>query len=315
MVEHLEPELLRTFLEALAAGGVMRAAARVGRTRSAVSLQMRRLQDSVGRPLFRKVGRRLELTATGEELATWARRLIALNDQALAALRGEQAPELLRVGAPQDIMERWLPPVLARFSATRPAIRLELLVDHSRNLAEAWRAGRLDLCVRFAAGSEDGERFLSSAAVDLYAARTFRWNGREPLPLVLLEPPCVFRATLLRALDAAAIPWRVAVSSPGVSAMWAAVRAGLGVTARATFAVPAGARRWRPPGLDPLPRAALTLEGGEARGEPLRALRAEIERELRAQLTRGGARRAAPGTAGRSGGTARRRRRGRPRRG
>ena len=286
MVEHLEPELLRTFLEALDAGGVMRAAARVGRTRSAVSLQMRRLQQTVGRPLFRKVGRKLELTPAGESLATWARRLIALNDEALAALREQDAPELLRVGAPQDVMERWLPPVLARFAAAHPAVRLELLVDHSRVLAEAWRGGRLDICVRFAAGPDTGGRALGSSPINLLAGRTFRWSGREPLPLVVLETPCLFRALLQQALDAAAIPWRIAASAPGVSAMWAAVQAGLGVTARVAVAVPPGARPWRLPGLAPLPRATLALDGGETRGETLRALRVEIERELRAQLTR-----------------------------
>ncbi len=290
MIEHLEPELLRTFLEALSAGGVMRAAPRVGRTRSAVSLQMRRLQEAVGRPLFRKVGRKLELTPTGEALATWARRLVALNDEALAALRGEEAPELIRIGAPQDVMERWLPRVLGRFVAARPAVRLELLVDHSRLLAEAWRGGRLDLCVRFAAGPDAGQRPLGSAPIELFAARSFRWNGREPLPLVVLEAPCLFRATLQHALDAAGIPWRIASSSPGVSAMWAAVLAGLGVTARVALVVPRAARRWRPAGLDALPRATLTLDGGETRGGAVRALRSEIERELRARLRAGTAR-------------------------
>jgi DNA-binding transcriptional LysR family regulator len=312
MVEHLEPALLRTFLEALAAGGVMRAAPRVGRTRSAVSLQMRRLRQTVGRPLFRKVGRKLELTAAGEALAGWARRLIALNDEALAALRGQDAPELLRLGAPQDVMEGWLPRVLARFTATRPAVRLELMVDHGRVLSEAWRGGRLDLCVRFAAG-RDADRAAGGAPIELFAARSFRWNPGEPLPLVVLESPCLFRGILLQALDAAAIPWRIAVSSPGVSAMWAAVRAGLGVTARVAFAVPPGARRWQTPGLGPLPRATLTVDGGETRGDASRALRAEIEREVGAQLRRA-APRGAPGTTARNGGTARRRPRGRPRR-
>src|SRR6516164_4726672 len=103
MAQHLDPELLRTLVAAVDAGGLMRAAARVGRTRSAVSLQMRRLQELIGRPLFRKVGRGLLLTATGEELLGYARRLLQLNDEALASLRAESPPELVRVGAPQDV--------------------------------------------------------------------------------------------------------------------------------------------------------------------------------------------------------------------
>ena len=126
-MDYLDPELLRTFLEAIDAGGVMRAAARVGRTRSAVSLQMQRLQQAVGQPLFHKFGRKLELTEAGEMLVGWARRLLGLNAEALAALRNTRSLERVRLGAPQDIVERWLPPVLARFSKAHPELELELL--------------------------------------------------------------------------------------------------------------------------------------------------------------------------------------------
>src|SRR5260370_12226396 len=131
MPDHLDPELLRTLLAAVDAGGLMRAAARVGRTRSAVSLQMRRLQEQIGRPLVRKVGRGLQLTPTGDELVGYARRLLQLNDEALARLRAEAPPELVRVGAPQDVAERWLPAALGRFARAHPHARLELRVDHS----------------------------------------------------------------------------------------------------------------------------------------------------------------------------------------
>jgi len=286
MVEHLDPELLRTFLAAVEAGGVMRAAARIGRTRSAVSLQMQRLQESVGRPLFHKVGRKLQLTPTGEALNGWARRILTLNDEALASLRDVAAPELLRIGAPQDVVERWLPPVLARFAQKFPQTRLELVVGHSRALLQQLEEGRLDLAIRFKLSDETAGRRLGSARVRLYAAPSFTWREGEPLPLVLLEAPCVFRTELLQGLDAAQLPWRVAVTCPGVSALWASVAAGLGVTARAGVALPRGVRPFRLPQLKALPRATLTLQGAEGRGGALQALRRELEVELRSQLSK-----------------------------
>ncbi|HTU60897.1 MAG TPA: LysR substrate-binding domain-containing protein, partial [Polyangiales bacterium] len=255
-------------------------------TRSAVSLQMQRLQDSVGRPLFHKVGRQLQLTPTGEALSGWAQRILTLNDEALASLRDVSVAELIRIGAPQDIVERWLPPVLSRFAAKYPDARLELLVGHSRALAQLLDEGRLDLTIRFKLGDDVAGKRLGSARVQLYAARDFTWREGEPLPLVLLEAPCVFRTELLAALDAAQLPWRVAVTSPGVSALWASVAAGLGVTARVGVALPRGIRAFRLPQLKALPRATLSLQGAEGRGGALRALRRELETELRAQLSK-----------------------------
>jgi DNA-binding transcriptional LysR family regulator len=284
MSEELELSLLRTFLEAIDAGGVMRAASRVGRTRSAVSLQMRRLENRVGRPLFQKVGRRLELTPAGEALNGWARRLLTLNDEALAALRDADTPERIRIGAPQDVVERFLPPILGRFAARSPLARLELVVDHSRVLAELAREGKLDLSVRFSAMEEAAGKRIGSARVRFFASPSFAWNGRDALPLVLLEPPCVFRSMLLDALDGAGIPWRVAVICPGVSALWASVAAGLGVTARADIAVPRAVRRFRLPQQLTLPSVALTIHGGETRGVAVRGLRTDIELALRSWL-------------------------------
>jgi DNA-binding transcriptional LysR family regulator len=287
MPDHLDPELLRTFLAAVDAGGLMRAAARVGRTRSAVSLQMRRLQELIGRPLFRKVGRGLQLTSTGDELVGYARRLLQLNDEALASLRAESPPELVRVGAPQDVAERWLPAALGRFARAHPQARLELRVDHSRALLELARSAQLDLCVHFAIGEEAEGLRLGAATMAFLAARRFTVADDEPLPLVLLAAPCAFRGAALAALDEAGRAWRIAVTAPSLSVLWAATAAGLGVTARAMVAVPASLRSLgRAAALPRLPGATLALYGGEAGSAALRALRREIADELRARLGR-----------------------------
>jgi DNA-binding transcriptional LysR family regulator len=290
MAQHLDPELLRTLVAAVDAGGLMRAAARVGRTRSAVSLQMRRLQELIGRPLFRKVGRGLLLTATGEELLGYARRLLQLNDEALASLRAESPPELVRVGAPQDVAERWLPAALGRFARAHAQARLELRVDHSRALLQLARAGQLDLCVHFAIDEPAEGLRLGTAATTFLAARRFTradLADDEPLPLVLLEAPCAFRGAALRALDEAGRAWRIAVTAPSLSVLWAATAAGLGVTARAMVAVPAALRvLGRAAALPKLPAATLALYGGEAGSPALRALRGEVAAELKSRLGR-----------------------------
>jgi DNA-binding transcriptional LysR family regulator len=280
-------DVLRTFLEAVDSGSLARAAARVGRTPSAVSLQMRRLQELVEPPLFRKAGRGLALTPGGELLAGYARRLLALNAQALAALREEPPPEVLRVGAPQDVAERWLPAALGRFARGHAELRLELRVDHGAALAELQRRGQLDLCVRFALGEGEAFTTLGALPTSFLAARSFILPRGEPLPLALLEAPCVFRRAALQALDAASMPWRIAVSASSVSVLWSAVAAGLGVTARAAIAAPASLRALGPrQGLPALPQVTLSLCGGESGSPALRALRSEIAAELSARLRR-----------------------------
>ena len=121
-VETLDLELLRTLSLVQETGTLARASRRVGRTLSAVSLQLKRLEAQCGRPLFRKVGRRLELNAEGERVLAAGRRMLALNDQLLESLRTDEAETRLRLGVPQDVAERWLPEALARFSRARPRV-------------------------------------------------------------------------------------------------------------------------------------------------------------------------------------------------
>lgn len=206
-----------------------------------------------------------------------------LNDEALAALRQELAPEVIRIGAPQDVAERWLPPALARFARAHREVRFELRVDHSRALLGLVREGKLDLCACFGLAEDVGGQELGSAPVTFFAASSFTVEHGEPLPLVLLEAPCVFRTAALQALDAVGRSWRVAVSTPSVAALWAAVSAGLGVTARVPIAVPRGVRPLRQGSLPGLSRASLTLHG-EGGTPTARTLKREVAAELKTRL-------------------------------
>lgn len=280
-VETLDLELLRTLSLVQETGTLARASRRVGRTLSAVSLQLKRLEAQCGRPLFRKVGRRLELNAEGERVLAAGRRMLALNDQLLESLRTDEAETRLRLGVPQDVAERWLPEALARFSRARPRVQLEVRVETNLVLRQLLADGGLDLAVTF---DRNGGPLPSEIELPVrwLAHPDFSWDPSTPLPLVLFEPPCTFRRMALEALDRAGLAWRVSFSSPSLSGLWAAVSAGLGVTVRTELATPPRVVPLRSSRLPALPPLAF---GVEVAGEPpsrtveeLRGLLAELLR-------------------------------------
>jgi DNA-binding transcriptional LysR family regulator len=277
--------LLHTFVATAEAGGLVRAAARVGLTPSAASLQMRRLQDQAGCELLRKDGRRLTPTPAGERLLSYARRLLQLDEEAHAALRDDAAAGLVRLGAPQDVAERWLPSELARFARGRPAVRLEVAIASSASLREDLARGRLDLALFFGGDETPGAAHLGELPLEWLATPTLpRPAPGAPLPLVLFEPPCGFRAAALASLDAAGIPWRVTLTSPSLTGLWAAAAAGLGVTARTPLGAPAAlAPVGERLGLPRLPPVRLWLQRGST-GTAAAALGDVLEDGLRTRL-------------------------------
>jgi len=224
----LPTELLRSFVAIVETGSMQQATERVFVTQSALSLQMRRLEDIVRQPLFHRQGRRLRVTTAGEHLLTTARQMLAMNDRVLAALQGQALSGTVRIGLNQDFSEMFLPGVLRDFVARHPEVQLHVRVGGSQELLDALRADQLDvvLCVR-----EAGEP-------NMIKTGSMEWLGDARLldypvlPLALLEPPCIFRAAALRALEAAGRPCRIIVESASLSGVRAAVQAGLAVTCR-----------------------------------------------------------------------------------
>src|SRR5262249_4910773 len=136
ILANLDMDVLRTLAVAMDLGGFAKAADRLGRSQSAVSLQMRKLEDRVGRPLVCRPGRGLSLTDSGEVILDYARRILALNDQALSAARGVAIEGAVRFGVPQDLGDAWLPPILARFTRAYPSVVLEAHVERTGRLLE-----------------------------------------------------------------------------------------------------------------------------------------------------------------------------------
>ena len=240
----LDLATLRTLVTAVDLGGFGRAAEKLHLSPSAVSLQLRALEDRLGTAIFQRVGRKQELTQAGERLLGYARHMLELNADAVGAVRGEQLEGRVHLGVPHDFAEAWLPSTLAAFAAAHPGTSLELSVDQSGPLVEGVREGGIDLALAFESDGGLGGSLLGAFPTYWFAAEGVAGPGAPgPLPLLTLEAPCVFRRRMIAALDAAHIPWRIAVTARSVSALWAAARAGLGWVARPAIHVPAELRR------------------------------------------------------------------------
>ncbi len=230
MAVNLPTELLRSFAAIVDSGSMLRATERVFVTQSALSLQMKRLEDIVQVQLFRRDGRRLELTPAGTALLEFTRELLAVNDRAVAALTGDTLNGPARIGFVQDFAETLLGGVLARFAELNPDTQLQVRVGGSAELLQLLASDRMDvvLCM----GAEDDPAAVQTAPMQWLGAQDLA--ARDPVPLAVLELPCRFRDASIAALEAAGRPYRIALETPSLSALRAAVTSGLGVTSRTT---------------------------------------------------------------------------------
>ncbi|WP_175665672.1 LysR substrate-binding domain-containing protein [Burkholderia ambifaria] len=265
---------LRSLVAGVDLGSFAKAADRVARSSSAVSAQIRKLEEQAGTPLFVKAGRGLALTDAGDAMLRYARRMIELNDEAAAAVRGVNLDGWVRVGLQEDFGEAILPDVLGRFARAHPKVRIEARVARNAELLERLDANQLDLALVW--GDPASATLVSRAGIDSDAIaqvpmqwiaavgaagfgmpdgggpadaaddgdaslRVMRESG-EPLPLVVFDRPCRFFGAATDALDRAGVPWRVAFTTPSLAGLWAAAAAGLGLTVRSHYGLPASVR-------------------------------------------------------------------------
>lgn len=240
MLSNLDLDALRTLVIAQDLGGFGRAAAQLGRTPSAISLQMKRLQAEVGTTLFRRDGRKLMLTEQGDIALRYARRVLELNDEMLDTLRGASLSGSVRVGFAQDFVETVLPQALTRFSSLYPLVQLEIQIDRNFVLEDEVRNGKLDIALTLGDAPQRTATKLCDLPLSWIASPKFVERRSEPLPLVLFAHPCIFRNRALDALHHVERSWRIALTSPSLAGLWAAVHANLGVTVRAQTGAPQG---------------------------------------------------------------------------
>lgn len=264
-IPNLDMDALRTFLATQHLGSLNRAAERVGRSQSAVSQQMRKLEEQVGESLFRRQGRGLVLTDAGELILSYAHRILDLNDEAVRAVRGASVEGAVRFGLPGDFAETWLPAALGQFKKTHPGVRVEVAVERNGVLLERLDRGELDLVLEMGNESRSDAEPLSTLPMT--------WIGPVgvdvvltpglPLELALYNPPCFFRRAGIEALDVAGISWRLAYTTASLQSLWSGVAAGLGITLRTAAGLPPSLKRLgAKEGLPPLPSVALCLHTG-----------------------------------------------------
>jgi DNA-binding transcriptional LysR family regulator len=231
MTRHIPPETLQTIVALAEHASFAQAAEHMHLTQAAISQQVKRLEEQLGQPMFRKVGRRMVFTEAGLMLVEHARKILAAQLEALLALKGHQADGVLRLGVPQDYAEDMLPEVLRKFSVRYPRIRLEVRIDKNQALLQEMQSSRLDIVLALSNPKDATIKPLAKANIEWLASKDFQWR-EEVLPLVLLDAPCMFRARALEALARETVPHRIAYSTGSLSGARAAVAAGLGVMAR-----------------------------------------------------------------------------------
>ena len=189
---NLDLDTLRTLVVAHDRGGLAQAAEHLGRTPSAISLQMKRLQEDLGMAIFRKRGRGLALTEAGEVALSYARRVLELNDELLDTMQGTNLAGHIRVGCSQDFA-CILPSVLSQFASLYPRMQIELHIEGNAALVAAIEEARIDLAVIIGHKHSADAQTLGQLDLVWIASANFKRTHNQPLPLAVLGPGCVFR--------------------------------------------------------------------------------------------------------------------------
>jgi len=213
----LDTDQLRSFVAIVDTGSFTRAAERVNKTQSAVSMHVRRLEEQLGRPLFAKLGRGVRLTEDGEKLIDYARQMLQIEAAAFASVSRRALAGRVRFGIPDDYADTFLPDIVTRFSHRHPLVELTVVCERSDSLIDRVTSGELDVAV------------VGDSAKDIEWLREepLRWviganscvHRARPLPLALSNPTCDWRLAATKALDDVGIPWRALLASANLSAI------------------------------------------------------------------------------------------------
>lgn len=241
MTPTLDLDQLKTFVAIAESGSFTRAADAVHKTQSAVSMQMRRLEERIGKPIFMRDGRLSKLTEDGERLLGYARRMVRLSDETIAAFDETELTGTVRLGTPDDYADRFLPEILARFARSNPRVEVSVVCEPSMTLMQMARTADIDLAIITDCGEMQTEIVRQEPLLWVTSA-AHRIEEEEVLPLALSKPPCLWRTAGLDGLAAIGRKYRVLYTSGNSTAISAAVLAGLAVTVVAESALRPGMR-------------------------------------------------------------------------
>lgn len=228
----LETDLIHTFVTISETGSFSSAAKRVLRTPSAVSMQMKRLEDQLGRPLFVRQGRSVALTPDGEALLAYGRQMLRLNKEALSRFLMPALEGRIRFGAPDDFGSRFLPNILSRFAVTHPQVEVDVILGPTLDLRRQFDDGKIDLMLATTNASDSGVqpgRVIHAEPLVWVGLKGGCAKTMDPLPLALAGRGCCWRDSALNALDLAGRRYRVAYTCENCNGQLAALMADLAV--------------------------------------------------------------------------------------
>jgi len=261
----LDIELLRSFVSVVDAGGFTRAGERVHRTQSAVSQQIKRLEDAVGRPLLVRDGKRATPTEEGERLLGYARRILALAQEAHDVVARPVVDGVVRIGLPEDFAAYRLVELLSDYMRGRPTLRLDMRSGLSATNRAALERGELDVAlVKRSAG--DGPCLASwPERLQWITSRRHPVDlSRNPVPIAVADHGCLYRNSLIHALEAGGRSWHIAYTSPNLSGIQAADAVGLGVAILPEVAITPEHRIVDSKGFTPIDKTEIALVVSES---------------------------------------------------
>jgi len=278
-LNNLEIDLLRAFTEVAYTRSFTRAAERLGRVQSAMSNQIKRLEELTGVRLLDRTRRSVTLTKEGEVLLEYAERILRLNDAALTDLGLGETSQRVRVGV-ADSVSHFMTMALANFAKTHPDVQIDIHCERSWKVVDLLDGGELDVVLALQEGGKPNDELVRRERLVWAAADGSDAPARSPLPLAVFGPGCALRTAGISALDRAERRWRAAYSSPCRDGLLVAVRAGLAVTIAAESTLELGlapvASHY---GLPPLPDMAVVLKLSKRTLSPAGAALANVIRE------------------------------------
>lgn len=243
ITEQIGLDLLRTYVDVCRQGSLNRVAAQTGRTQSALSMQMRKLESLLDRQLFRRTGRGVVPTTEGELFLGYAIRILALSDEAVARLQRTEISGCVRIGLAEEVAAAALPAALGRLHRAYPDLRLDVMVEQSIPLGHLWQDGGLDVMIAPTSAVTGDPAIAWTVELQWVCAPEYILDLGRRVDLITFTAPCLWRRRTIEALTAAGLDHQVTLASQSITALQAAIENGLGIGVLPQDAVRPGAMR------------------------------------------------------------------------
>ena len=286
-MQNLDIDQLRTFLAVVETLSFTRAGEQVHKTQSAVSMQMKRLEEIIGKQLFTRVGRGIAISLDGDKLVKYAREIVEKSNETLAAFDDTVLRGSVYLGTADDYAERFLPTILAGFSASNPFVEVSVVCENTWGLRQRIKSGELDVAIVTHNEAREHSELIRQEPLLWVTSDRHRIHNQTPLPLALGSPHCIWREAAMEALKKMNRPYRMLYTSFSATVVGSAVLAGLAVSVQPESALRPGMRvLTESDGFIPLPDCQIgLLRGQREKNDVTEALVNHIKRSLDAIRT------------------------------